>query len=129
MKKLVMCILIVLVILVLGGIIMMMLLNPLRKSEGRIRADVLLLTPIGSTMEEVIEVIENNSRWEDMWINLENNSSYTDLAFDRIIGAKEIKVFAGSYRNIFERFVEIYWGFDEDGKLIEVGVRKTTAGI
>ena len=36
------------------------------------------------------------------------------------------ETFGGFY---FETYVEIYWGFDEDGKLIEVGVRKTTAGL
>ncbi|MCL2383765.1 MAG: hypothetical protein FWC79_06540 [Oscillospiraceae bacterium] len=63
MKKIVTCILIVLAILVLGGIIFMILSNPLRRSEERIREDILLMTPIGLSIEEVIEVIENNSDW------------------------------------------------------------------
>ena len=120
---------IIFVLLIFLGGIIVILSNPLRKTQENIRRDVLLLTPIGSTIEEVIDVIENNSRWKILWIDYDNNSSYTDLIYDRIIGDKAIKVLGGSYRNIFETFVEIYWGFDGEGKLIEVGVRKTTASL
>ena len=65
MKKIVICIVITLVILILGGIIVAISLNPLRKSEEEIREETLELTPIGSSMEQVIEVIGNNSRWSN----------------------------------------------------------------
>ena len=124
MKKIMIYILSILVIIILG-VVMMTLLNPLRKSEKGIRKDILKLTPMGSSMEEVIRIIESNEKWKNMYVNHEYPSEHTNLNNDTIIGAKSIKVLAGKYNTILDTYVEIYWGFDENEKLIEIGIRKT----
>ena len=106
--------------------------NPLRRSEERIAQDVLQITPLGMHMDEVIEIIENHSRWGRngrVWINLEFPSKYTNLNADTIKGEKSIKVHAGWYMSPLRTDVEIYWGFDENSYLIEVGVRKTVDSV
>jgi arginine deiminase len=51
-------------VLIISGVIVLHLSNPLRRSETRIREDILKITPIGTSMDEVIEIIQNNEKWE-----------------------------------------------------------------
>lgn len=100
------------------------LLNPLRKSQEQITEDILKLTPIGTSMEDVIKVIESRRKWELEHINYENGYRYRKEKEDKIIGEKSIRVFIGDYRNVFVTSVTVFWGFDENSKLIEVWVWK-----
>ena len=118
--------------------------NPFRKSEDEIYKSVLEFTPIGMSMENVIQVIEGNKNWETAYINYEHGVSQGELGRPGdSIGEKSIRVtlgkYVGTYRsgNIFTTFiytnfdvyVEGWWGFDENGKLIEIFVKKDIVGF
>ncbi|MCL2354732.1 MAG: hypothetical protein FWC68_02410 [Oscillospiraceae bacterium] len=149
MKKIVICILIALIILVLGGIIIMALLNPLRKSEESIREDILELTPIGLTMEEVIETIENNREWTNehlifdrgyaiMRAGVEGDYiffpviyySENNVNFIKTVGVKAIRLNIGNYHSpLSETVVLVYWAFNENGELIDIAVDKEVTSL
>ena len=97
-----------------------------RKSEEKIQENLLKVTPLGTSMEDVLRVIEINKKWELVWISTEYPHNDTNLHADYIIGDKSIKAYIGNFGIIFETSVEAYWGFDENDKLIEIGIRKTT---
>jgi hypothetical protein len=133
MRKVIVYTLLVLLILVLV-VVVVALSNPLRKSEARIRENILALTPIGTGMEDVIKVIENNKKWEINHINYESGYGIDKDGRpgenrNTRIGEKSIRVYLGSYRNIFETGVLVYFGFDENSKLIDAAVRKDTDGF
>jgi len=99
-----------------------------------VRNHILRLTPIGTNMNDVIEVIDANENWRIWQISYEwgfehPRGSVIDPVF---IGDKFIRVYAGRYWPamvpvggfLMETSVSIFWGFDEDGELIEVSVLK-----
>ncbi|MBQ7012194.1 MAG: hypothetical protein IJN63_10855 [Clostridia bacterium] len=107
------------------------LFNPLRRSAEQITEDILELTPIGSSMEDVIRVIESKKSWE--W-----SGEVYPFGFlkqppppeERTeVGVQSIDVFLGDYRNIFVTSVTVFWAFDENSVLIDVWVWKDTDTI
>ena len=74
-------------------------------------------------MEDVIKVVEGNKKWEIE--NIRYDFGYTSLEppFDEI-GEKSITVYLGEYWNPLVVDVTAWYGFDEEGKLIDVAVRK-----
>ena len=103
----------------------------LMKSDRRIRKDILKLTPIGSSMEEVVKVVENNEKWEIDWIwdnrgyGIDKNGIPGEPDEDsNLVGAKSISADIGCYYIPLKTYVTVYWGFDENSKLIEIAVRK-----
>ena len=126
------------IFLIILIIIIMILSNPLRKSDEKIRADMLKLTPIGTSMEDVIKVVENNDNWEiqntwdrgySMKYGYPTGPHQDSLNHDdsSIIGVKYMVVSIGSY-NFFlvtgETTVYVYYAFDEDSKLVDIAVGK-----
>jgi len=117
-----------------------MLINPLYRLPANIENYVLRLTPLGTSMEDIVEIISNIDKWEIRFIDYENGfwkqgrpiPDYPKDERERIIiGEKSIKA-VGSYRAFYSFFLlesvaNIYWGFDADGKLIEVYVAKYIA--
>ena len=112
----------------------------LRKSEEKIRGSILKITPLDISMEDVLKIIDNNKKWKNEYESFEIGYgmmtsgptmyySERNVNFVEIVGVKSIKVYIGGYRTIFEHFVEVYWGFDENEKLIEVGIRKTSNSL
>ena len=100
--------------------------NPLRRPVGVIRNDILKLTPIGSDMDDVLSVINRKVR-SDGWriMNISHISGYADYSRpgSPTVGAKRIVVHMGRSRTGWIA-VTVSWGFDEEGKLIDVYVRK-----
>ena len=127
--------LIILLVVIMIGI--QMLINPLHRSETSIRNYILRLTPLGTSMEDTIKIVKNSNKWEVRSIDYENGfwsqgrpipGGIKDEQGRTIIGEKSIRV-ENSYRAFYSLFlletvVNIYWGFDADGKLIEVYVSK-----
>ena len=87
-----------------------------------IREYLLELTPIGTSIEDVLEVIYKNEEWRIDRINYEQGY----IEETRIIGEKSIRVMIGEYKKSFDFYtaVEVSWGFDENSKLIDIYVRK-----
>lgn len=131
-KKIIVVLFIVLLVLFLvEGI--RMLSNPLINSEANIRDLLLEKTPIGTKMEDVLEFIEVNEEWEVKSINYETGFYHQRITPPRVIGEKSIRVSLGNYRVIrnmyFETNVTVFYGFDENGELVEIWVWKTTDAL
>ena len=112
------------------------LMNPLSRPEASVRNYILRITPLGTDMEDVIAIVENRAGWEVRLINHTSGFIHqgpripgwpTDERGRTVIGEKSIKV-EGSYRAFYRYFLEsvvnINWGFDANGKLVEVTVSK-----
>ena len=104
---------------------MILFFNPLLKSSRAIRADILRLTPIGMSMDEVRTIIEINYNWrirtgssERGYVNPHNPPE------TRVVGEKHITADLGRG---FLLIVSSSWGFDKNGKLIDVYVEKYLA--
>ena len=106
-------------------IIIIFLLNPLWQPAPLIRANMLNLTPKDTSMEEVIRVIKENWEWEGYIADV--GYLRQDVTPRVRIGEKSIKVFQGKYPFvIFYTYVTVYYGFDENDKLIDIWVWKDT---
>jgi len=138
--KIVVCTIVIIFATIIATVIIM-LSNPLRKSPEEIRTDILELTPIGMSMEDVIDVIRNNSSWrierrfdqgyiEGRWyVRGPHQGAYSSLHDVAIVGVNSMEVYIGSYRYfffllVFETRVSAFFGFDEDSNLVDVGIRK-----
>ena len=110
-----------------------MLINPLLRTEAGIRRYVLRNIPIGSSMEYSLDVI-NYKMWDLRIIN-ENwgvvlhptlNFPMRKTPSNRfpVIGEQHIRVHLGGYFFILRADVTAYFAFDENGKLIDVFIRK-----
>ena len=116
-----------------------MIYNPMRRTAPMIRNHILRHTPIGMCIEEVIEVIENNERWGTPTVNRNNGFFHPGpsvpgwpicpISGSSIIGDQSVQTRPEIYNVILfhERRTRIFWGFDENGKLIEVFVSSSFA--
>jgi len=124
--------------------IIITLVDPIRRSEESVTSHILRLTPIGTHIEDVIETLQNYRNWDRHWHI--SRVSY-ELGFPHprphtIIPIPEDSFFVVGEKSIIgdtrywpahllppglfmEAIVSIFWGFDEDGKLIEVYVWKS----
>ena len=148
MKKIMIYILLGLLALILipiaffGLRIVFDLSNPLRQPVEQIRADILDITPLGTSIEDAIEILEmvrNDRNWGRLSINAGRGVLYAelglpgrpeDIAQNRltIIGEHSLIMNLGGYRNFFGTGVVVWWAFDEDEKLIDVYVQKQMTG-
>lgn len=127
-KKILITFLILTVLIVLGAVKFM--LNPLTKSEEQIREKLLEETPFGTHMEDVIKYIGSKKKlskkkWEVTYISHEHGFTHQRVYPRRIVGEKSIRASLGDYGIIFETNVTVFWGFDENSKLIDIWVWKT----
>jgi len=105
-------------------------LNPLRKSEEEIKDKILALTPIGTSMEDVLKVIENNKKWkvrQDLvgskpWPSVPDHVVSSQI--DYFIRARKITSCIGRYFNIFMVYAFVDWQFDDNLNLIDIVVKK-----
>ena len=113
-------------ILVIVAVIIMS--NPLRRSKETIYEQMLKLTPIGTSIEDVLEVIDGNGKWKVWNVNSDGNwdslSSNIDLYKNVLIERRSIIVLVGEYRTIFATSVSVHWKFDEDLRVIGIDIRK-----
>ena len=130
----------------------LMVVNPMRGPQFMINIYVLRLTPLGTHIDDVVEIVENNDRWRIR--NISYEWGFRHPRPDRvrgwpndpvlppgwilsewnnvIVGDKYIRVDSGPYWPaivpvpVIGFFMttssSIFWGFDEDGKLIAVYV-------
>ena len=110
--------------------------NQLRRSSEQIREDMLKLTPIGTSMDDVLEVITNNQKWKIRyireWVGFRMTGGRPSEGVpdsNNNVGVKSIRVYLGQYGIIFATGVSVFYGFDEDSKLIEIGVKKETDSL
>ena len=118
------------VVLILLWVIAMMI-NPIRRPRFMVRNHVLRLTPMGTNIDDVVNILEDVEGWEIFSVNHERGI-VLPTAGDRLASTsdKSIRVFAGRYWPstiwiFLPTSVSIFWGFDEEGRLIEVYVQKS----
>jgi len=113
--------------------------NYLRWPAVYLHEYVLWHTPIGTDIEDVISHIESRKNWRIRHINRERGFLRPGRAVpgwpiyqssgQNIVGEKSIRVFAGNYQAWYKinriTWVDIFWGFDKDGKLVEIYVWKS----
>jgi len=107
-----------------------------------IKNHILRITPLGTSIEDVIKIIENRNDFGDMHVNLERGftpstpaSGWYAVTGQRgvipVIGEMSIRVHLGTYRAwhkwfpLMEWEVIAFWGFDGDGNLIDVHIQET----
>ena len=117
--------------------------NPVRRPVSSVRNYILRRTPVGTDIEDVIEFIDSQRNWELLSISRERGFRHPNPAFiprqfteEELrypidIGEKSIIVHVEPYRAwykflfIVPTHAAIFFGFDADGKLIDVHVWKT----
>lgn len=149
MKKIIIFALLALLIVTVI-IVLVSLSNPLRKPQEEIMENILTLTPIGTSKDDVIKVIEENEQWYKNYKYLEQYGKYEH--YDRgylmrngypvmaygsfknldetdIVGKETIKATIGQYTRFINVTVFAYWAFDEDAKLVDVAIMKGSSSI
>ena len=117
-----------------------MISNPLRWPEAIIKTKLLLDNPLGTSMTEVSSYIKKKG-WAIRHVDekqgfffqkkpcdLNNGAKLVRNMFgydDCIVGSKSIRASLGNYWAIFITNVTVFWGFNEEEKLIDVWVWKT----
>ena len=103
--------------------------NPLRRSESHIRSQLLASVPLGTSLENVEQYILGEG-WEINWISREHGFNHQRSSPNRVIGSKAIRTNLGDYQDIpFKANVTVFWGFDDQSKLIDIWVWKTWDGF
>lgn len=118
--------------------------NPMRRPLNEATEYVLMLTPIGTHIDEVIEIVDGHRGWSIRRVNDHGfrhprPSNFTPSGRPIFtVGNKSIIVDAGSFRPahfrgvrgqgaFMETIVRIYYGFDRNGELIDVFVFRTSS--
>ncbi|MDR2727733.1 MAG: hypothetical protein LBB56_01275 [Chitinispirillales bacterium] len=110
-------------------ITVLMFSNPLRRPITMIESRLLKLTPLGSTMEEVVIAIEKEG-WRFGYVTgYTNNQKELVSRFGEIFKFNEndkkiIYIYMGEYRVVMPCIVVAYFNFDEDGFLVNIKVLK-----
>ena len=100
-----------------------------KKNSLEIRKDILILTPVGTDVENVVNVIEENDMFYwDRYINQEIGYMADEVG-EEIVGKKSIRATIKKKTFPFNKSIVIFWGFDEESKLIDVMVKKELAGF
>ena len=107
--------------------------NPARKTSEQIKSDILALTPLGTSANDVLEFV-NANEWSGVAGSpariLDSGVFMGELGQSGDdVGEKSIRATAGKYTNFFKTTVSVWWAFDENGELIEVFVSKQTQGL
>ena len=116
-------------LILLASVAAFVLANPLRYSENHIKGQLLRRAPLGTTMTDVQQLIESKG-----WVvsDYRDDVGFFDQrpAANAIVGKKHIRAELGSYQDIpFRAYVTVFWGFDEQSRLIDVWVWKTWDGL
>ena len=113
------------------SIIALFISNPLRLPSPILRVYIQRHTPIGTHIDDVVEIIRGN---EDWWLRYASRTAgvrrHNFLGNSYVVGDKYAVALVGSYfpGSIQVFFlptrVDIYWVFDEDGKLFRIFVQR-----
>lgn len=117
---------------ILIAIIILMSLNPLRRSPEHIRERMLKITPAGTDKAIVIKTIEDkNWYWHESikGRGYDLNAAYSPTGKGGVIGDHYIISCIGEYPSPFITSVVVNWVFDADSKLIDVFIEKQTDAL
>jgi len=114
------------------SIVIPMLTTPYRRPIGMIRNHILRITPLGTNIEDVINILDSKDDFGALHIDFE--SGFRATPGDRHAGMDDmgemlVSTGLGRYRAWYRWFplmtwaVGASWIFDGDGQLIEVHIR------
>ncbi len=103
----------------------------IKKEDAAVREYVLRTIPLGTDMEAAQKIIEEQTVWEIEWTADDhgygvrpsgNPTSYNEAI---MVGEKSMEIHLGEYPSfLMTTDVSAYLGFDANGLLIEVAIRK-----
>jgi hypothetical protein len=115
------------------SIVIPMLTTPYRRPTGMVRDHILRITPLGTSIEDVVSILEDRDDFGPLHIDFEQG--FRAEPVDRHAGMNDmgemlVSTGLGRYRAWYRWFplmtwsVGATWIFDGDGNLIEVYVRR-----
>ena len=72
------------------------------------RKDILELAPIGSSMEDVIKVVESKDTWEWGGGHISSFGYLADASSNTHVGEKHIRAELGQYQGLRLSFLQVY---------------------
>lgn len=104
---------------------------PVKPRNFLVRQYVYSKIPIGTTLDEAIDIVENDKKWRfvyadkyiDSGIRIDDDGSGINTEKDSI-GAKTMLIELFEYSAPFQTSVQAYLVFDENDKMIAVGIRR-----
>ncbi|MCL2578346.1 MAG: hypothetical protein FWE27_09950 [Defluviitaleaceae bacterium] len=127
------------IILLLLAIILLVdlipqIINPIQRPSGMLRNYILKITPLGTSLDDVVELINNRNDWKSA--NLRDYGLYPAYPTEPYmenrerprIGEKTVSTNVGTYRSLrdflflMEIHVAIFWVFDANDVLIDVHI-------
>ena len=131
-KILVTVLMLTLIPLFIAGILFVT--NPITRPLSSVRRYMLRQIPIGASMEDVIRIVDSNENWTTRHIREQFGvvllygtslpSSFTPREGSVVIGDQSMRVHLGTYHIIIRIDVSAYFAFDNDGKLIDILIRR-----
>jgi hypothetical protein len=105
-------------------------LNPLRRSEPDLRAWILSQAPLGASPAAVVKLITDKG-WTKSYDTSGPQTELSEKFYPGVKGMRIIGAELGYYYGLpWGRVdVEAFWGFDADGKLIDLHVRKGVSSL
>jgi hypothetical protein len=110
----------------LASVVAIASFNPLRRPAEDIRVSFLKATPVGSDSYSVIKFAKE--RGYD--VASRSGGYYVDRS--TVVGTSSMHCLLGEYHGIplpFVTSVEAYWAFDQQGKLVDIRIRKSTDAL
>jgi len=108
----------------------------LSRPESAIRRDLLRITPVGTSKEDVIRIIEERG-WDLRWTRTtagyfivrgraSDGATPAQLEDGTAvkIGTQAIRIHLGRFRVILAVDVAVYFAFDDDSKLVDIAIRR-----
>ena len=102
----------------------------LRQSAERTEAALLALTPLGSSPEAVLELVKKKG-WSSPGFNAHAGFLKQQSPQSAVIGRSHIRASLGNYQALplGTTNVTAFWGFDENRRLIQIWIWKTTDSL
>jgi len=95
-------------------------------SEEATREEILIQTPIGSSMEKVMEFCEMRK----YNCKRSNSAGYLNQRTDAVVGVKSIWAGIDEKRIwLVTLTMSAHWGFDKDGRLLDIWIWRTIDAI
>jgi len=101
---------------------------PLHGSETSIEKYLLRQAPLGSTMDQVLTMLEHQ-RVEGTEVSRDHGFLDGRVRPERMTGAMSIRANVGHTRFIFRTDVIARWAFDSNGRLTDVWVNRETDSL
>jgi hypothetical protein len=119
----------ILLVMLVGGAIFA--LQPKRWPSGRLHSWLLTQTPPGSDIPVVVHFLRRRGWLDDTYESRSGFLKDPPGGPQRLVGVNSVRAVLGDYRGpdglfLFVTSTEAYFGFDQQGRLLEVWVRKTT---